>query len=97
MPRHLQTIIGSPNDTALLLNLKDSLELGDPTKLTLTEELTDVGNFTRWLESIPIGSIPKLSMVISLSLLKQPAFLNLLTTFKNKSPEVLVLDFGNAF
>lgn len=96
MPRHRQTVICSPNDTVFLLNLKDSLELGAPTKLSLTEELTDVDVFTRWLESIPAGSIPKLSMPISLSLLKEPAFLNLLKTFKNKSPDILELDFGDA-
>jgi len=97
MPRHRQTVIYSSNDTVFLLNrLKDSLELGAPTKLSLTEELTDVDVFTRWLESIPAGSIPKLSMPISLSLLKKPAFLNLLKTFKNKSPDILELDFGDA-
>jgi hypothetical protein len=70
---------------------------GDQRHLFLTKECEDVDAFTQWLDRIPVGSLPKLSMPVSLSLLTQPGFLNLITTLNRKSPDVLVLDVGDAW
>ena len=94
MPSHRQTVALSPDNAVELSNLKESLQTGTPTKLSLTAKLTDIDAFSKWLANIPAGSIPKLSMPVSLKLLNHPDFLNLVKAIKNLSPEVLEFDFG---
>ena len=96
MPRYRKTHACSPDDIYTLRDLATLLE-GDQRHLFLTKECEDVDAFTQWLDRIPVGSLPKLSMPVSLSLLTQPGFLNLITTLNNKSPDVLVLDVGDAW
>jgi hypothetical protein len=96
MPRYRKTHTCSLDDRNTLRDLAISLE-GEQTHLFLTSECEDVDAFGQWLDSIPVGSLPKLSMPVSLSLLKQSGFLNLITTLNNKSPDVLVLDVGDAW
>ena len=95
MGRYRHSVEISSNNAIELSNLKESLQLGTPAKLFLVEKLTDVDSFSKWLASIPPGSIPKLSMPVSLELLNEPNFLNLVKTFKNLLPDVLEFDFGD--